>query len=952
MALLPVDSVNEANRVLYYDNEYYEPEVDPEVEPEMEEIIFRNSAAAGIDSILTEMEHEILLTGSNNSGILPVSDYTTGSSLNHDQLIAEMSKLDWDASGGTGTGSKKPEAKIGGLTIEEFIHFLALLERVKEEHLDPKRPLPATSGPKLIPELGRSSPYDNIANRIRNAAAMSPTSGGSSSGDSDSGDEYLLPEPSSSGFHRALIPDGVAVLEQLFRRRYLHVIPEEAGSDVSSRISRALSDLSGSEDPSSPLPADLTARLASALHDFPRSPNKSGSASGATFFFPQIFHDLHTKPKSKPEVEPEPEVVEVDESLLPVSVVMIQTSVSSGASAQPELLLPEILIQSEPEASGSPEADFFTDPIKFLENCHLPEVHPHADANTQTEAGIPECGSSCSLLRQMEGVALLADESECDVTGSQPLEEELEAIQNPESAADGNRFACGGGIGGAEEEEEADGSRDYSVVTSCGTDTHPASATGIYRAELVLIGSPSQSPQDNFQVDSEVDLEDNSEVNSEVNFKVDLKDNLEVGFPDNVTVDSKVDMREKSEVDDFQVDSKVELEDNSEVNFKVDSKDNVKVDSNVDLKDKFRVNSKVDLKDNSKVDNFKVNSKVDLKDNSKVDFKVDLKDQFKGNSKVDNYKVDFKDDLKLNSKVDLEDSSEVNFKDNFQVNMEDKVEVDLKAEAEVEAMDCYQEVSLPDSGSDWSPEEMSHPDAVSTPKLVDATIPFPSLPPQFRMIHPHRKPPEVVQLPARYSPEAETGYSTDNGPERPSLPSHAHFRFHPPIPPPPHRRCYTFQDNSGFRNAEEDEEGLKASLLAEWLQTGGRKRADYDRSSYSTISSTTLCSDSRNASAQESESDSESKMDYWRAGIPELRQVRMNYDRGGYSSGPELTSGLHFHPPEWTTRKLDHQLDLLMASYAHENYGEFIRNNFRNHFRSSHPVHPAHPHPHQLKNSI
>ena len=951
VALLPVDCVNEANRVPYYDNEFYQPEPETEPlddEPEVEALLFRNSAAAGIDSILTEMEHEILLTGSHASGIHPSApEFLTGTHrangvasgaghplpdyLHHDRLIAEMSKLDWDASGATCSSpgltasggcapapgvNRKPEPKIGGLTIQEFIHFLALLERVKEEHLDPKRPLPlhcATAG-QMAAEMGRSSPYDNMANRIRSHAAISPTSGGSSSGDSDSGDEYQLnAEPgqvgsTSGSHHRNLIPDGVAVLEQLFRRRYLHVIPEEAGSDASSRISRALSDLSGSEDPASPLPADLSARLASALHDFPRSPSKSGSASGPNIFFPQMLHDLRTRspeklkakpeahpeaqPEAQPEVDPEagPEVTEIDESLLPVSVVMIQAA-SGHESPEHCDSLPEILIltvetpsptsgicrdleesQLRKDGPNPPEADPpEADPAEAdpLGQTHqpppeeAPRPHPSADAIAQTEAGVAQDGaegeppSDCHSPRQMAQAAAppahAALGSQVGSIGSQPIRR-LESIPNPESAppADGNRTDSSG------TEDLADESRDAAGgggATSCATDTHPASAhvTGIFRAELIVIGSPSLSPEDNFkdnsQVDSQVDFQVDSQVNSQVNSKV-----------------------------------------NSEIDFEVDSQVSCQVDSKVD-------------------------SQVD----SETEPEGEMEEEMEGDMEGEGGRVEGADDG--------EDAA-----DDPARKKEDGMETE---------------------------EELSHPDAVSTPKLKPDAGRLIE-PPEVKMI-PHRNSPEMRMMPYRSSPE-ETGYSTDNGPERPSLPCYSNFRFqsppgggsevyfHPPIPPlpplhplhpprapypphpphPPHRRAYTFQGNPEFRNAEEEEgeeeERLKATLLADWLQlahSGNRKRADLDRSSYSTISSTTLCSDSRNASAQESESESESA-DYWR-GIPEFRRVRMSHDRNGYSSGPELrTYGFYYHPhpPEWSSRKLDYDLNALWASGAEENYGE------------------------------
>ncbi|XP_057369215.1 uncharacterized protein LOC130690233 [Daphnia carinata] len=185
----------------------------------------------GIHSILSEMEREIRHTGAIDP-----------------QQEAMVARLPDGAS---------VEPRIGGLTIEEFIHFLALLERVKEQHLDAKESDedPARSSPNALP-AERTSPYDNIirslgpdhplycnvatsprtsppSDEARSSASSSPCSS-----DEDAGQFQLPDKPGIPGF---------SFLERLFLRRYLHVIPEEAASDCgshSARLSRALSGLS------------------------------------------------------------------------------------------------------------------------------------------------------------------------------------------------------------------------------------------------------------------------------------------------------------------------------------------------------------------------------------------------------------------------------------------------------------------------------------------------------------------------------------------------------------------------------------------------------------------------------------------------------------------------------------------------------------------------------------
>lgn len=145
-----------------------------------------------------------------------------------------------------------PAMRIGGLTIEEFVHFLALLERVKEQHLmDPPPPLDDS-------DHSRNSPYDNLAGQQKNqhnvatSPRISPPSDDSASSSSGSSSTIGSPDSSASSCSADFdIPGcGFTPLEKLFLRRYLHVIPEEAlngGSDCgggSSRLSRALSGIS------------------------------------------------------------------------------------------------------------------------------------------------------------------------------------------------------------------------------------------------------------------------------------------------------------------------------------------------------------------------------------------------------------------------------------------------------------------------------------------------------------------------------------------------------------------------------------------------------------------------------------------------------------------------------------------------------------------------------------
>ena len=150
--------------------------------------------------------------------------------------------------------------RIGGLTIEEFVHFLALLERVKEQHgLDS-----SAGGPgQQHPQERNKSPYDNNHHQgVSVAVATSPRmSQESTTSDQDSSDSSTCgssgapsPDGSSSSacsgdFDLPVGVGGFSPLERLFLRRYLHVIPEEAlnggGSECDgSRLSRALSGIS------------------------------------------------------------------------------------------------------------------------------------------------------------------------------------------------------------------------------------------------------------------------------------------------------------------------------------------------------------------------------------------------------------------------------------------------------------------------------------------------------------------------------------------------------------------------------------------------------------------------------------------------------------------------------------------------------------------------------------
>lgn len=178
----------------------------------------------GIDSILTQMEREILQTG--------------GQDEDEQQAVMNVTP------------------RIGGLTIEEFVHFLALLERVKEQHQQQTDPLDERISPQYDNVAGQqqqqhqlvsvavatspriSPPSDDSASSSSSSSGSSPSISPGGSSSACSGD-FDLPNDGGGGFTQ---------LERLFLRRYLHVIPEEAlggGSDCGgSRLSRALSGIS------------------------------------------------------------------------------------------------------------------------------------------------------------------------------------------------------------------------------------------------------------------------------------------------------------------------------------------------------------------------------------------------------------------------------------------------------------------------------------------------------------------------------------------------------------------------------------------------------------------------------------------------------------------------------------------------------------------------------------
>ena len=190
-----------------------------------------------IDSILTEMEREILHTGL--------------AGVDQSQVM----------SGGL---ADDQQPRIGGLTIQEFIHFLALLERVKEQH---QASLPTLTD-VVQDESRRHSLYDNMQQQqplpgYRNASTSPRTSppdyvdeinglnsssrSSSASSSSESSSSLSMEENEFHPSNNLAASAGFSMLERLFLRRYLHVIPEEAGSDcgsTSARISRALSGIS------------------------------------------------------------------------------------------------------------------------------------------------------------------------------------------------------------------------------------------------------------------------------------------------------------------------------------------------------------------------------------------------------------------------------------------------------------------------------------------------------------------------------------------------------------------------------------------------------------------------------------------------------------------------------------------------------------------------------------
>ena len=317
------------------------------------------SSQQSIDSILTEMEREILHTGSTAEC--------------QSQVTASQ------------TTDEQQQPRIGGLTIQEFIHFLALLERVKEQHQVASLVPPSTLIDAVVQEeTRRHSLYDNMNSHhqqqpsgYRNASTSPrtsppPSTSRSSSASSSSSSSSSLSMSEENEFHPS--PNGSAgftMLERLFLRRYLHVIPEEALSDcgtASARISRALSGISSAlsfleeedrrssiiysedeeeeepdycepdPDPATPVPVSIEEKeeeeesvyitvvaLPAIVIDCDSS--EDGDLPVCSDL-PSVLEDFPVQ-----EEEEEEEEEEVDESLLPLSVVQIQETTAAEQKA-------------------------------------------------------------------------------------------------------------------------------------------------------------------------------------------------------------------------------------------------------------------------------------------------------------------------------------------------------------------------------------------------------------------------------------------------------------------------------------------------------------------------------------------------------------------------------------------------------------------------------------------
>ena len=153
----------------------------------------------------------------------------------HHDLSAEWADVSVDVCG---------ERRIGGLTVHEFLHFLALLERVRQQRQ--QRPLFLEhdgSHPQALPRAVSPSPSESASESPSESASESPSESASDSSSDDDDDDdddddgdVGLSEPAS------------LLLQRLFPRRFLHVIPEEyadLSAELSAELSAGAADLCG-----------------------------------------------------------------------------------------------------------------------------------------------------------------------------------------------------------------------------------------------------------------------------------------------------------------------------------------------------------------------------------------------------------------------------------------------------------------------------------------------------------------------------------------------------------------------------------------------------------------------------------------------------------------------------------------------------------------------------------
>ena len=358
---------------------------------------YHSTMAEGIDSILSEMEQEILLTGSNYGEGVCDPRLKLHSMDGHQALpVLQPPYASYPNNGGWDSNFNGPyppiqQPTIGGLTIEEFIHFLALLERVKEQQQSAQKPPPMLMAPfgtdpsladvSSIPRSERASPYDNIL-RLDNGivshhrnqnVSTSPTGCSSSSSSpqsSDSEDESYLDIHDFPHHGKANYP--LTILEQLFPRRFLHVIPEEGTASEgsqSARISRTLSELSDLSmaqrwsvvfddvdgasffAPKSELNAPVEAPCCSTpicpLSITLQSPDEDEAVQSADL--PKVLEELEQPTKADGSKSASDDG-ELDESQLPVSVLTIQDVDQSAGDVEVVSDFPCIMRNDSSEA--------------------------------------------------------------------------------------------------------------------------------------------------------------------------------------------------------------------------------------------------------------------------------------------------------------------------------------------------------------------------------------------------------------------------------------------------------------------------------------------------------------------------------------------------------------------------------------------------------------------------